>query len=194
MIDIDTITDSLIGIIRDAVGNSLSKIGPTGTEYPAVIKDRENGTAPDYPYIVVDYLNEENSESWNTDQVVDAFDNVEYSTDKNLLFRVTCYGVGGQQIISSLVSKLQFESFRRRLRTESGAAFQQESGVKPSPQLKSVEYIDNGFVDLTLSYVDVEADTNSEIIETIEVNAIGSEGGVYDSQGNKIQDINVNVP
>lgn len=194
MIPINSITSSLIGIIRDAVGSSLSTIGPNGNDFPAVIRDRQDGPIPEYPYITVDYLNSTDADGWETESYVNANDNLEYHTDKALLFRVTCYGEGGHSIIDSLRSKLRFESFRARLRDETNAAFQSESEVQEKPQLKSVDYIDNGFVDLTLSYVDVEADTNSEIIEAIEINTIGSDGGVYDKDGNKIQDINVNVP
>lgn len=195
MIDIESIKDSLIGIIRTAVGSELSLIGPTGNQFPAVIRDRQSGNAPQYPYGVVDFITSSDDGAWLTDTYADDLTNkIEYHTDKLLLFRVTFYGEDGFRIANLLKSRIRFESLRRRLRQECSAAFVSETDVNETPQLRSVEYIDNGFLDLTLSYVDVEIEENSEVIETIEVNAIGSDGGVFDAEGNKIQNINVNVP
>jgi hypothetical protein len=189
MIPIKSITTSLIGIIRNAVGADLSMIDIGGTLYPAVIKDRQSGSMPQYPYIVIDFLTEADVDGWLTGSGVDGNDNVEYTTDKLLFFRFTCYGKNGHEIMSKLKSKLRFDSPRDQLRFETGAAFTEESAVQEQPQLKSVDYIDNGFMDVTLSYVDTEADTASTIIEVIEVN-----GTVDDVLGNTINTINVNVP
>lgn len=189
MIPLKSITTSLIGIIEDAVGTDLSTIDIEGSPYPAIIKDRQSGTMPEYPYIVVDFLTDTDVDGWLTSSTVDTNDNVEYITDKLLFFRLTCYGKNGHEIMSKMKSKLRFDSLRNKLRSETDAAFTEESAVQEIPQLKSVDYIDNGFMDITLSYVDTEADTASTIIEVIEVN-----GTVDDVLGNTITTINVNVP
>lgn len=189
MIDINAIRRGLINVIRSAVGDELSLIGPEGSQFPAVIAARQSGNMPKYPYIVVDYLNQMDSDGWLTDTSLDLNDNVVYDTHKLLFFRITCYGEDGHQIISKLKSKLRFDSHRQSLRDQVGASLLEESDVRETPQLKNIKYIENGFMDLTLSYIDSEADTASTVIETI-----GTQGEVVDVEGNTLTNINVNVP
>lgn len=188
-IPVSTITTSLIEVIRSAVGDELTQIGPEGSTFPAVIKDRQSGNIPDYPFIVVDYLNSATTDAQLTEFKVDLNDNVEYTTDYLLFYRVTCYGKTGHEIMDKLKSRLRFDSHRDTLRFLCEAAFSSESDVKEIPQLKSTEYIDNGFMDITLSYVDTEADIASTVIEAIEAN-----GTILDVEDNTVTEINVNIP
>lgn len=189
MIDIKTMRTGLINVVRTAVGEDLSLIGPEGSEFPAVIAERQSGNMPQYPYIVVDYLNQMNSDGWLTDKSLDVNDNIVYDTHKLLFFRVTCYGEDGHQIMNKLKSRLRFDTHRQSLKDQVGASFESESEVREMPQSKNIKYIENGFMDLTLSYVDSEADTASTVIETI-----GTQGEIVDAEGNTLTNINVNVP
>lgn len=187
MIDIDAILTSVIKICRSAVGDSLSTLG--GGSLASVIRTEENGVIPKYPYITVDYVQTLDVDGWATDYSVDQNGFSVYSTDKLLILRLTCFGEDGNQIIQKLISKLRFDTYRNRLREETGAAFVEESDVGQIPQLKGVKWIENGFVDITLSAIDTDTDAESTTIDTV-----GVVGTVEDVEGNVVVTVSINTP
>ena len=170
-IDIDAILKEFISLARDGVGGSLSTIGPSGNTAPAVIKARQDGPLPDYPYVVVDILDISRG-GWLLNESVDDNDNPFYETTYTLLMNYRCYGGNSIEIIHELEGFFRFPRVRDEIRSTIGGALVDTDSVDTLPVLNSTEFLESASFNFTYSITDTLVDTSTGIFDTVILDSI----------------------
>lgn len=167
-INYDTILDSFISVARDGVGNSLSTIGALDN-IPAVIRSRQDGPIPDYPYIVVDVLNTSETNGWQNNEGIDENGDYFITTHYKLLLQYTIYGGNANSIAHDLRQYFRLERVRMKLTNETTGTLENTFGVSSLPQRLSTANMEVASFNLTFNITDRYVDTGTGLIDTVEI-------------------------
>ncbi len=180
MIDYNVILDHFIAAAQEGVGNELSQVGPVGFEEPAVIRARQDGPKPDYPYIVLDVLNTQQLDGWLLQEGVDDNDDPFMETTYQLTLSYTVYGSNATTDAIGIANKLEgFFRLRRILddiKTVTGGSLNVTFPIISTPQALADKFIEAAQFNFNYSIIDRITDPESGIFDTIELDGELSEG------------------
>ena len=166
MIDYDSIFDEFLRVAREGVGSRLSLIGPTGSEFAAVIRTRPRGPKPDYHYITFDILNTSQTKGWLLQSGLDGEDSF-WETDYTLLMQYTVYGDEALSIANQLEGYFRLNRVRDDIRTATGGALVQTFEADSTPKSLSDKFVEGALFNLTFSIVDRVTDTQTGVFDTV---------------------------
>lgn len=196
MINFDTVWDKFVEIAQDYAGSNLSMSGPLGDE-PCVIRESINGPLPDYPYITVNIADVSDESNWLIDEYIDENDNIVYRNIKTLLITYRCYGGEADtpspgksiDIMNILHGAFRFDSVRGDVRNTLNGSIVELTTIESLPVQLKDKILDSSSFNIIFNIVDEAVDTNSFIIDTVDVT-----GDVYSLQGDLTSDqITINV-
>lgn len=173
-IDFNGILTDFVRVARDGVGSQLATIGPTGTEFPAVIKVRQNGPKPEYPYVTIDVLDVDDGGEWLLADYVEANGDLVYETNKNLLINYRVYGGNALDIANNLHGYLRADSVLSSIRTNTGGAVVTLDAIDSLPVLLSDSYLESASFNLVFGITDTLTitDTGENYIESIDADGV----------------------
>lgn len=168
------VRQALISVIDSCVGDQLSTVPTqTGTR-SAIIKYRQKGTRPSFPFITLD--NSDISNQGRTYNITVAEDDTGETTGLNhsyldsTLYNIRCHGNEASDITKELKKKLEMSTFRRQFKNALPCANILNIGkITNVPTLLSTEYSDDYLFTITINYIDFIEDTLSTSIDTISI-------------------------
>lgn len=188
-ISIDEILDKFIDVAREALPTELSLIGPSGT-LPAVIRSRQKGSKPDYPYLVVDIVDLIDESGWLTNTYIDSNDHTVVETNKQLLINFRTYGGNAVAITNTLYGFFRLNRILGDIRNTLGGSVVTTSDIDQLPILLADKYLESASFNLMFNITDTFTDTSSEAFDTINIT-----GELTDDAGDPVlPDIGITVP
>lgn len=180
-LDIDNILDELIIVARGGIGTLLSEIGPVGSEFPAVIRVRQEGPKPEYPYCVISLLDISDGGEWLLEEYLDSSNNLVYESNKNLLINYRVYGGNALSISNTLHGYFRRDSVLNQIRENTGGAVVDTGSIDSLPVLLSDTYLESASFSLTLAITDTDslADTGENYFDSVELDG-GLHNGLTD--------------
>jgi len=169
MVDQDLILTTLVEIAQDAVGSSLSQVGEVGSEEPAVIKERQGGPKPDYPYVTIDLISAAHTSGWLIESGVTDLNVPFTDTHYKYLFKYYVYGGNAINIAHNLESNFRLESTLIRLHNDSGGKLEETFSVTSDPQPLATRIIEAASFTFTYNIVDRIEDTLIGVADTVSV-------------------------
>jgi hypothetical protein len=191
-IALDTILDKFLSVARDALDGQLSTIGPPGNPIPAVIKERQNGTIPDYPYASINILDITENGEWLLQDYIDDDDNLVYENNKYLFMNYRVYGGNALEIANNLYGYFRIETVLDSIRQVTGGAVVQLFDIDSLPTLLSDTFLETASFNFVFGITDtlIIPDTGTNFISSI-----GLDGELLHGEGDPDPlDINVNAP
>ena len=200
MIDYNLISNTLVGITRDAVGDLLSRTGTVGDNRPSVIITRQGNTKPNEPYVVLDKLSTSSTKGWLTEYgLVDGTEIEQYVSEYTILYQFTVYGnnqelqIDAHDICQRLEAYYRFPSVLERLEKEAAINLEQTFEIVSAPQKLSAQRdLEVSYFTATFVVRDVLQDPSVGVIERLNIS-----GDVYKSPEDETplpQPIEINVP
>lgn len=168
-VDIEEIKSILVKVARIPVGAQLSNVGTTQNPIPAVIQARPKEGYPDYPYIVVDILDEQDDSGPVIWEGLDENCEVAYYFHKLLLCSFMCYGPNSQSILSKLKNFFEMDSTTFSISKECGGEIQELSGIEHLPFPVSDKIISCSQLTLILSVPDSIVDESAGYADTLNI-------------------------
>lgn len=166
-LDYSIITNEFIRVAREGVGDSLSTTGPTGSEFPSVIKARSGGTKPDYPYIQLDVLNTTKTSGWELERGVDSSDNPFIDTHYKILLQYTVYGGNAIEIAHNLESYFRWDRVLNDIHSNTNGKLEQTFDVISTPEKLATDYIEAAAFNLTFNILDRITDSATGVFDRI---------------------------
>jgi hypothetical protein len=154
----DLILDTFIRIAREALPTELSLIGPNA-DLPAVIRARQDGPKPSYPYTVLDHLDTIDESGWLLSENINSNDETVYETNKLLLLNYRVYGGNAQAIAQKLHGFFRLNRVLGDIRTSTGGAVVTLDGIDSLPVLLAETYLESASFNITFAITDVFVDT-----------------------------------
>lgn len=173
-LEFETIEQGLIDTIRNLIGSSLSTVG--SSPVAAVIRARQAGPIPKTHYITFENITLTDFGGWlrNRDVSLTSTPDVNWLTEKTLVYRIYCYGDLCLRLLEELVMKLNISS-NRFIINATGARIVEWRAPTLVPRIIADEYSDNAFFDLIINAPSLEVETTND--EITSVHAENSETG-----------------
>ena len=175
MIDYNAITNQLVKTARDAVGTLLSRTGPANN-IPSVIKSRQNGVKPDYPYVMIDVIDTRNTDGWETSQVVNDDGTLSSTNNYTIQYQYTVFGSNSQEstramgIAQQLEAHFRFIHVRQQLFDASCASLERTFPITNGPMvIAAQEYLEVAFFTFTVTIEDVITTPDPCFYDTIDL-------------------------
>lgn len=191
-IDYDAVLDKFIDVARQALNGKLSTIGPTGTEYPSVIRARQGGNLPDFPYCTVDYLITDGNNEWLLQDYITDNGDLVYESTKTLVLNYRVYGGSAMSIANDLHGYFRVERVRDSIRQATGGAVTVVDAIDSLPNVLPDAWRESASFNVTFSIVDtlIIPDEGENYITSIVL-----DGELKDGEGDTDPlPINVNAP
>ena len=171
-LDFDPILQSFVDIAKDGVGSSLSLIGPTGGKFPAVIKARQGGTKPDYPYIQLDLVNVSETSGWLLGEGVDDLGQSILETQYKLTFQYTVYGGNAMNIAHNLHQYFRLDTVLGKVENDTTGLVEELFSVSSIPSTLSTNNLEVSRFNFTFNITDRFTDVSESIgvFDTININ------------------------
>lgn len=166
-LDYDLVLDTFIQIARDSVGTELSSIGAVGFEIPAVIRSRQGGAKPDYPYIQIDILNTAKTSGWKLATGVDDGDIPWVDTHYKILMQYTVYGGNANSIAHDLEGYFRLESVLNKISTDTTGQLEDTFNVISLPSNLATDNLEVAAFNLTFNINDRLSDTQTGVFSRI---------------------------
>ena len=169
MLDFETVEQALIDTIRTQIGGKLSTL--PNTTFPSVVRQREGGSVPQTPYVTFEEMTHTDFGGWLRYRKIDDSGSspvVSWVTEKQLVYRIYCYGDLSLRILEELVGRLVIKSSRNAL-SEAGASIVRWNAPTLTPRIFADQYDDNAFFDIFLNAKSVSVESDNGYIETVEV-------------------------
>lgn len=177
-LDYDAILDKFIEVAREALPTELSMIGQNA-DIPAVIRARQDGVKPNYPYITIDALDTVDESGWLTHTFIDDNDLTVVETNKQILLNYRVYGGNAINIANILYGFFRLNRVLGDIRTTLGGSVVSTSDIDQLPILLSDEYLESASFNLVFNITDSFVDTlGSDAFDTVNL-----EGEVFDGEG-----------
>lgn len=170
IINDEDILQNYIISIKDQIGSELSTLtNNLGDPMPAVIQDIQNGVRPDFPYITVSVLyNNEKQGAWQRTSYVDDQDRIHHVAEEEITLKVTCYGDSATSILKKLRMHALDDSVRSSMNTLTGATFIDYSGINRQPVFLSTDFVNAASIISTFTAIsDLVIDDGGGIIEDV---------------------------
>ena len=189
-LDYDAILDKFIDVAREALPTQLSLIGPSAT-LPAVIRSRQEGPKPDYPYATIDVLDTVDESAWVLVQTLSSNDEPQYETNKQLLLNYRIYGGNAVSIAQRLHGFFRSNRVLGDIRKTLGGSVVTVDDVDQLPILLSDTYLESASFNIIFNITDTFIDTADGSFTTIKV-----AGDIFDGSRDldNSLDIDITVP
>ena len=171
MIDYDVVLNKFITVARTAVGDKLSLIS---AGVPSVIRVRQAGTKPNYPYIVVDVKGTTKTSGWLLYTGLDENDNQFYETNYKMTVRYHIFGGNAQSIAQELEGYFRLSGVLDSITTDTTGQLEATGAIISNPIKLSTEYIESAFFDVLYNIIDryeVKPEENQGAIDHLTNNA-----------------------
>jgi hypothetical protein len=166
-LDYDGILDKFITVAREALPTELSFIGPLA-DIPAVIRARQTGPKPSYPYLTVDVLDTSDESGWLNNEHIDASDFTVVETNKQLLLSYRVYGGNAINIANNLHGYFRLNRVLGDIRSTLGGSVVTTSGIDQLPILLADEYLESASFTLIFNITDTFVDSaGSDAFDTV---------------------------
>lgn len=189
-IDYDGILDNFILIAREALPTQLSMIGEN-EDIPAVIRARQKGITPDYPYVTLDVLDTREEFGWLNNEHVNDSDQVVVETTKQLLLNYRVYGGSAINLANILHGFFRLNRVLGSIRTTLGGSVVSTSDIDQLPILLADGYLESASFNLVFNITDTFVDTfGSNVFDHVNLY-----GEIQDEAGNVVAPkISIAVP
>lgn len=187
MIDFENIELHLIQLISDLIGSELNTIPSQSGTKPAVFQARQTVTPPDEPYITIDLISFSNANSLLDDIYMDKDENNIYSTQKELVYRITGYAPEALPILQKLDSKIRFRSSQEFLVDNANTTILRWNTPQPFNRIMADQTRQHAFMDMFLGVWDSEINT----FENSSIQGVEGEGTIIDGEDNKVVSFNI---
>jgi hypothetical protein len=157
-IDYDAILDKFILVAQEALPTELSLIGVSGT-LPAVIRSRQDGAKPDYPYATIDVLDTIDESGWLYSETINSNDETVYETNKQLLLNYRVYGGNAVNIAQKLHGFFRLNRVLGDIISTTGGSVVTVDDVDQSPILLADTYLESATFNITFNITDTFVDT-----------------------------------
>lgn len=164
MIDYDPILDHFILVAREAVGSQLSEIIPS---VPSVIRARQSGPPPDYPYIVLDIVNTTHTSGWKLASGLDDNDDPYVDTHYKMLLQYTVYGGNANEIAQNLESYFRRDRVLDDIETATTGQLEQTFAVISLPEVLSTEDLEVAGFNFTFNINDRDVDPQTGVFDRV---------------------------
>jgi hypothetical protein len=189
-IDYDGILDKFIGVAREALPTELSLIGATGT-LPAVIRARQDGPKPDYPYVTIDVLDTVDESGWLYSETINSNDETVYETNKQLLLNYRVYGGNAINLAQKLHGFFRLNRVLGDIRSTTGGSVVIVDGVDQLPILLAETFLESASFNITFNITDTFVDTQG----SDSFNKVVLTGEIFDGTGDPDPlDVSITVP
>jgi hypothetical protein len=182
MIDYNAITNQLVRTARDAVGTLLSRTGPAG-DIPSVIKSRQNGVKPSYPYVMIDVIDTRPTDGWQTGETVNDDGTVSYTNNYTIQYQYTVYGTDDNTstkamgIAQQLEAYFRFPTARQQLFDASCASLERTFPIINGPTvIAAQEYLETAFFTFTVTITDTVTTPDPCFYDTIDLDGTLNRG------------------
>lgn len=174
-IDYDGILDKFILVAQEALPTELSLIG-VGGNLPAVIRSRQDGPKPDYPYVTIDVLDTIDESGWLLTETINSNDETVYETNKQLLLNYRVYGGNAINIAQRLHGFLRLNRVLGDVRSTTGGSVVTVDDVDQLPILLADGFLESASFNITFNITDTFVDTQgSDSFTTIHL-----DGTIFD--------------
>jgi hypothetical protein len=191
-ISLDPILDTFISIAREALDGQLSTIGSPGNPLPAVIKERQTGPKPFYPYATINILDITENGEWLLQDYVDDDGNLIYENNKYLFMNYRVYGGNALEIANNLYGYFRIETVLDSIREDTGGALVQLFDIDSLPTLLPDTFLETASFNFVFGITDtlIIPDTGTNYISSV-----GLDGELHNGLTDPPPlDINVNAP
>ncbi len=172
-IDHDAIIDKFILVAQEALPTQLSLIGSLA-DLPAVIRARQSGPKPDYPYATIDVLDEVDESGWLYSETVNVNDEVVYETNKQLLLNYRVYGGNAMSIANRLHGFFRLNRILGDIRKTLGGSVVIVDDIAPLPILLTDTFLESASFNITFNITDTFVDSGPNGTDTfIKTNLTG---------------------
>ena len=159
-INYDAIMDKFILLARDSVGSQLTQIGPVGSEFGAVIRARQGGPKPDFPYITIDVINTVQESGWLAVHYLDESENTVYETTKQLLLNYRVYGGNAISIANDLEGYFRLNSVLGDVRSTTGGSVVETRDVDQQPIELADKFLESSSFNIIFNITDTYSQPN----------------------------------
>lgn len=170
-LDLDLIMNTFIGVARDALDGQLSIVGQTGNQFPAVIRVRQTGPQPNYPYATLDILDISDGGEWLLEEFLLPNDDLVYENNKNLLLNFRIYGGNALNIANNLHGYFRIESVLKQIREDTTGAVVTISGIDSLPTLLPNTFLETASFNIVFAITDtlIIPDTGENYLSSIDL-------------------------
>lgn len=167
MIDLNLYRKSLISLIAERIGDSLSQ----SNGRPSIIQVTNTGTKPQYPYATLDFLNSRDVAGYTTNRYINDDGKMVYETHKDLVFTIGVRAglADSFSLLTHVHKAFTFETRLDQIHTECQATITRTTNPRTFNEVLADRVQKYSEFEVTLRIVDTEIDTNSDYIESIEV-------------------------
>lgn len=157
-INYDAILDKFILVAQEALPTQLSLIG-VSANLPAVIRARQDGPKPDYPYATIDVLDTVDESAWLGSENIDSNDLTVYETNKNVLLNYRVYGGNAVSIAQRLHGFFRINRVLGGIRSTTGGSVVTVDDVDQLPILLADTYLESASFNIVFNITDTFVDT-----------------------------------
>lgn len=147
----------------------MSLIGPVGSEFPAVIRSRQDAPIPDYPYIRVDIIDTTQTSGWKLGEGVDDDGNTYIENGFKLLLQYTVYGGHAISIAHQLRASFALQSVLDKICLETMGTFEDAQPVINNPQIGETQSLEVAAFNFTFNITDRVVDIETGTFDTIRI-------------------------
>lgn len=169
MIDTDAVYQCFIDRAREALPTQLSMIGPQA-DIPAVIKSRQVGAKPEYPYVTVDMITISETHGDTTAEYLNAQNLPVIETHYKILMQYTVYGGDAMNIGQRLRGYFRLPQALAAITADTTGTLEDTFDVISRPEALSTEFLEVAALQLTMNISDCISDTQSGVFDTINLN------------------------
>lgn len=189
-LDYDGILDKFILVAQEALPTELTLIG-VNADLPAVIRVRQDGPKPSYPYVTINVLDTIDESGWLTSTYIDDNDYTVVETNKQLLINYRVYGGNAINIANNLYGFFRLNRVLGDIRNTLGGSVVSTSDIDQLPILLADEYLESASFNLVFNITDTFVDSSgSDSFVTVNLN-----GELFDGEDDPDPiDISITVP
>jgi hypothetical protein len=174
-LDYDAILDKFILVAQEALPTGLSLIG-VGGNLPAVIRARQEGSKPNYPYATIDVLDTVDESGWLYSETINSNDETVYETNKQILLNYRVYGGNAVSIAQKLHGFFRLNRVLGDIRNTLGGSVVTVDDVDQLPILLADTYLESASFNIIFNITDTFIDTlGSDSFTTIHL-----DGTIFD--------------
>lgn len=190
-LDYNAILDRFILTAREGLPTQLSTIGQNN-DIPAVVRARQDGPKPSYPYVTLDVLDTREESAWLMLETLDPTGQFpQYETNRQVLLSYRVFGSNAIAIAQRLEGYFRSNIVRDTISTALGGKVVRTDPVEQDPILLADKYLESAYFNLIFNITDVYVDTAGSVFDTIHAT-----GQVYNIslEDTDPQTIDVTVP
>lgn len=191
-LDYDAILDKFILVAQEALPTDLSLVG-VNNNIPAVIRARQSGPTPNYPYVTVDVLDTADESGWLGSENINESDGLVYETNKSLLLNYRVYGGNAVSIAQKLHGFFRLDRVLGDITNTLSGSVVTLDNVNQLPILLADSYLESASFNMTFNITDIFVDTSTGSFTTITLDGTVFNLSVEDPTPSSI-DITVPIP